>query len=123
MIHSLVNQNYNIAQAEKFGLLEMVIPHHWARVDLLNKDWFTWDPTKDIPMNHIRNYFGEECGLYFCWTDHFRKWLIAPAIIGILCTFAAAIFGKSPWAEGLREKMDSTMKDMKLKDHQTDATA
>ena len=60
------------------------MPHHGARVQLLSEEWMTPKPWNPIPMEHIKNYFGEELGLYFCWTDHFRKYLIVPAFIGLI---------------------------------------
>ena len=73
-------------------------------------------------MTHIRNYFGEECGLYFSWTDHFRRWLIAPAIIGLLCSFLAAIFGGSPWAEDVLREMEEALNNQLDETYKTDAT-
>lgn len=36
------------------------------------------------PFDHIRHYFGEMVGFYFVWLSYYTRWLIFPAIIGLL---------------------------------------
>ena len=66
LIHSMINNKFSISQGVKYGLFEVLVPHHNARVKKLSDEWFTPKPWKSIPMEHIKNYFGEELGLYFC---------------------------------------------------------
>jgi hypothetical protein len=40
-----------------------------------------------LPIDKIRNYFGEEIALYFAWSYHFLYSLIIPAIIGLIFFF------------------------------------
>lgn len=35
--------------------------------------------------DRIQRYFGAEVALYFAWLNHFTLWLLAPAVVGLLC--------------------------------------
>jgi len=35
-----------------------------------------------IPIDEVKDYFGEKIGLYFAFLGHMAKWLIVPAVIG-----------------------------------------
>jgi len=64
------------------------------------KEWLTqaWANTYVLrqPIEDIREYFGEEIGLYFAWCGYLLKMLWVPAFVGIfvyICQFIA--FGES----------------------------
>ena len=39
-----------------------------------------------LPMNYIRDYYGEKIAFYFCWIVHYTGWLMIPAVTGIIMT-------------------------------------
>jgi hypothetical protein len=40
-------------------------------------------PMQAVPLDDLKEYFGEKITLYFGFTEHYTNWLITPAIIGI----------------------------------------
>ena len=38
-----------------------------------------------MPVELIRNYYGDEIAIYFEWMNHFLKWIAVPASVG--CAF------------------------------------
>eukprot|EP00434_Breviolum_minutum_P024337 symbB.v1.2.021492.t1/scaffold1806.1/size131321/7 len=45
------------------------------------------------PVDRIQQYFGSEVALYFAWLNHFTLWLLAPAVVGLLCYLRMRCFG------------------------------
>eukprot|EP00435_Cladocopium_sp_Y103_P015192 s677_g3.t1 len=45
------------------------------------------------PVDRIQRYFGSEVALYFAWMNHFTLWLLAPAVVGLLCFLRMRICG------------------------------
>lgn len=41
------------------------------------KNWF-------VPVNLIREYYGEEVAIYFEWMNFFLKWVFPPAVLGFV---------------------------------------
>ena len=37
------------------------------------------------PLDAIAEYFGEDVAFYFAWLAFYTKWLVAPALLGIVC--------------------------------------
>ena len=37
------------------------------------------------PLDAIAEYFGEDVAFYFAWLAFYTKWLVAPALLGIIC--------------------------------------
>jgi hypothetical protein len=40
------------------------------------KGWF-------VPVEQIRDYYGEEIAIYFEWMNFFLRWMIFPSVIGL----------------------------------------
>lgn len=66
--------------------------HDFKALRSLEKKWliiFTFNYT--LPLEEIKDYFGEKIGLYFTFLNYINNWLIYPAILGIFvyaCKFS-----------------------------------
>ena len=57
--------------------------HDETQLDLLWKHWaMSWGSVQ--PLQAIRNYFGEQIGLYFAFFGFYTSWLAFPAIAGLV---------------------------------------
>ena len=64
----------------------------YTQADYDVKHWsMTW-----IPLDSIRDYFGDHVGLYFAWLQLYTRSMIAPAIFGVVTFFAPLAAGNSP---------------------------
>jgi Calcium-activated chloride channel/Anoctamin, dimerisation domain len=71
----------------RHNIIQKFFPmHHKEKRKWLLANWATWRKmfTKQ-PVEEIRNYFGEEIGLYFGWLGFFTKWLWFASAFGVLC--------------------------------------
>eukprot|EP01031_Cornospumella_fuschlensis_P027354 gene27354-33040_t len=65
------------------GWMKAVFPlHNKVRTELLSMKWSRF-PFQRIPLDDVKEYFGEKIGLYFVFMDHYTKFLAIPAVIGI----------------------------------------
>jgi len=66
--------------------------HENARLRDLDRDWFktfAWGSHID----KVRDYFGERIALYFLFISHLNKWLVVPAIVGVVLWLVDLIAG------------------------------
>jgi len=95
----------NLDQLVRDGVCEKIYPMHndEKRKELLS----IWGSPKKFltkqPLQHIRNYLGEEISLYFAWLGFYTQWLWYATIAGLACSvlwlidrFGHAQYGK--WA-------------------------
>ncbi|RYG64276.1 hypothetical protein EON64_14335 [archaeon] len=70
------------------GWMKAVFPlHNKVRTELLSMKWQRF-PFQRIPLDDVKEYFGEKIGLYFVYMDHYTKFLAIPAVIGTMCSYA-----------------------------------
>merc|ERR1711988_1550695 len=49
----------------------------------------------NIPIEELKDYFGEKIGLYFKWAAHYTSWLAVAAMVGFVTfIFTTGVFGK-----------------------------
>jgi hypothetical protein len=52
------------------------------------------------PVSHIRSYYGEEVAIYYEWMNFFLRWMMIPALLGLVVrvfnTFFFEDTGHSP---------------------------
>lgn len=58
--------------------------HDFHQLVRLQRSWvrfFSWK--YEIPLDEVKDYFGEKIGLYFAFLKYYVKWLRTPAVLGI----------------------------------------
>jgi len=68
-------------------LLHYFPMHEHNKLRELDADWFkcfAWGSPQHI--DKVRDYYGERIALYFLFMSHLNKWLIVPALVGIILT-------------------------------------
>ena len=68
-----VLQKHNLAQ---------IMPVHIPHISHSIFRQTMYSPT--VPVQEIRDYYGEEIAFYFAWMDFLTKWLIFPGILGVI---------------------------------------
>ena len=87
LVHNIVFSYIDFGEMEKRKLLIQHFPLHHAhnlqplRENLL-KEWRGY--FYGVDMMRIRNYFGSKIAFYFAWLQFYLKWLITPAILGVI---------------------------------------
>ncbi|EDO38807.1 predicted protein [Nematostella vectensis] len=75
------------------GVVEKMFPlHNHDDLAKLRKSWVQAFFKKQ-PLDDICEYFGVKIAMYFAWLGMYTKWLIAPAILGIV-TFVLSMRGE-----------------------------
>ena len=78
------------------GIVQHLFPLH-CRDELaaLRSKWAVGNLLKlEQPIDTIRDYFDNSIGFYFAWLENYTKWLLAPAIFGILLWCFPGLFFK-----------------------------
>lgn len=99
LLHSLICKLVNIEVLQGESVLETLPLDSVAKNHPLIQKAFSLNP-KDfiggnswkLPLDRIRNYWGDRIGLYFAFLGSFRRHLIAPAIIGTLMLTLELLF-------------------------------
>ena len=76
----------DVGEMSKRGIVLTEYPVHrekkrqYLRENMLHaKAWF-----KFVPLQDVRNYFGEKIALYFAWASAYLLWLMFPALLGFV---------------------------------------
>ena len=56
--------------------------HDVVALRAIEKKWSTY-PLTPLPLDEIKEYWGEQIGLYFAFIEHFISYLLLPAVIGV----------------------------------------
>uniref|UniRef100_A0A6U4EFG3 Anoctamin transmembrane domain-containing protein n=1 Tax=Phaeomonas parva TaxID=124430 RepID=A0A6U4EFG3_9STRA len=67
------------------GLKQYFPLHNDHKVRELENKWIKWYklPWTEEPFDDIKEYFGEQIGLYFVFLNHYLIWLTVPAVAGL----------------------------------------
>lgn len=87
-------ENIKIARYIKAGKIVAYFPlHEPEKVEVLSRLWLDWSilPWAQ-PFYNIKEYFGEKVGLYFLFQGHYTRWLLGPAIIGLILTIISVSY-------------------------------
>ncbi|KAF0688929.1 Aste57867_19533 [Aphanomyces stellatus] len=79
MLQRLVNVDWLVAQHVLTGAYPL---HDVVEQEQLKKEWISW--TLAQPLDHIRDYFGDNVGMYFALLSHGTKWLILATVVGVV---------------------------------------
>jgi len=75
-------ENLKIRRYLRNGWMKGVFPlHDRVKTELIDFK-MKFYPKQSLPLDDMKEYFGEKIGLYFGFTEHYTRWLLAPAIIG-----------------------------------------
>ena len=79
------------------GVLLASFPPHGPELEYLRQEWASYkhfnkgilgNPREIMPMDEIRDYFGEKISLYFGYLGFYTRMLVLPALVG---TFVALV--------------------------------
>lgn len=79
---------------------------------LLYDYWAHWTKFFKIqPLEHIRNYYGAQIGLYFAWLGFYTQMLVVPSILGFIIFLYGVIYMKDsyPSVEVCNDDLNITM--------------
>lgn len=76
-------ENLKIRRYLRSGWMTAVFPlHNRAHTEILMMKWKQF-PMQKLPLDDLKEYFGEKVALYFVFMEHFTSFLLIPAVIGI----------------------------------------
>lgn len=71
--------------------------HDIVELKLLEQHWFKiFDFPWNTKVDEIKNYFGEQIGLYFQWLSFYTSWLFVAGLIGFFAWIGVAVENNNP---------------------------
>mmetsp|Transcript_1336 Transcript_1336/g.1776 ORF Transcript_1336/g.1776 Transcript_1336/m.1776 type:complete len:861 (+) Transcript_1336:116-2698(+) len=78
------------------GLIKGFFPLHNNKTKARLEESWTWRSWPWVlPFEQIKNYFGEQVGMYFQFLAHYTKWVLGPSIIGLIVVVVTYTQGKA----------------------------
>jgi len=88
-----LNMGKMIAKAVTIGQFPI---HNFDDLNRLQKRWLVlWQWPWNLPLDLIRDYFGERIGFYFLYLQHYTTMLLGPAVLGVVCEVLAVLGTKT----------------------------
>jgi hypothetical protein len=78
-IDALHSRSRVINQMKEFKLCELTGSKFDPKISLLKRSLRNWF----VPVDLVRDYYGEEVAIYFEWMNFFLRWMTIPALGGI----------------------------------------
>lgn len=90
------SENLKIARYLRNNWMLGVFPlHDRAKTERLQFK-MKFYPMQPVPLDDLKEYFGEKIALYFAFVEHYTTWLIIPGVIGI--PFQIAVFATGDYS-------------------------
>eukprot|EP01006_Ploeotia_vitrea_P047465 TRINITY_DN67131_c4_g1_i1.p1 TRINITY_DN67131_c4_g1~~TRINITY_DN67131_c4_g1_i1.p1 ORF type:complete len:663 (-),score=77.58 TRINITY_DN67131_c4_g1_i1:95-1846(-) len=67
------------------GGIEATLAYPYTKVkhNIFHSTMWTFATLNKLPINNMRDYYGEEVTYYFAWMQFYCSWLLVPAVVGL----------------------------------------
>jgi hypothetical protein len=72
--------------------------HHARTIREFDLEWSFFVHGFRPPIDHIRNYFGEQVATEFAFQGLLTRWLMVPSLVGVLVVIALLVLGEENFA-------------------------
>eukprot|EP01039_Chlorochromonas_danica_P004477 gene4477-4905_t len=78
-----LGENLKIRRYLRSGWIKACFPlHNGTQIEMLTLKWKQF-PIQRLPLEDLKEYFGEKIALYFVFMEHYTSFLAIPAVVGI----------------------------------------